>query len=106
MTFTYILFSRKKNKFYIGATKGSIENRLKEHNRGKTRSTKSGCPWILIHKEIFNTYTEARKRENFLKSGVGRSWIKEHFGNIKEKNISTKQPFNGEMAESGLTRRY
>jgi len=35
----------------------------------------------LVHreKENFETYAEARKRENFLKSGVGRKWIYSHF---------------------------
>lgn len=41
----------------------------------------------LIHTvatELFNDYTEARKREIFLKSGVGRQWIKNQFGDFKQ----------------------
>ena len=31
---------------------------------------------MIIKEEVFKTYTEARKRENFLKTGVGRGEIK------------------------------
>ena len=48
------------------------------HNAGKTRSTKHGIPWEVIHFEKFEKYSEAFEREMFLKSGVGRKWIKEN----------------------------
>ena len=50
---------------------------MAEHNAGKVRSTKLGVPWKLMHTERYNTYTEARKRELFLKSGRGRELIKQ-----------------------------
>ena len=53
-------------------------NRLMAHNAGKTRSTKHGIPWEVIHFEKFEKYSEAFEREMFLKSGVGRKWIKEN----------------------------
>ncbi len=76
----YILYSQSKNKFYIGSSReDNADKRLKSHNLGRNRSTKSGRPWELIYKEMCVDYTEARKKENFLKSGVGRRWIKERF---------------------------
>ena len=85
MPCVYILYSENSNKFYTGSSRDDIpDNRLKAHNSGKTKSTKSGLPWILIHDEQYPDYTEARKREIFLKSGVGRKWIKEKYGNYKE----------------------
>ena len=53
--------------------------RLKEHNSGKTKSTKRFIPWDIIHTEKFTTAREARLREKQLKSGWGREWIKRKF---------------------------
>ena len=85
MAITYIIFSKNKNQFYVGSSRNEdLLIRLKSHNSGKVRSTKSGRPWIQVVVESFSDYTEARKREIFLKSGIGRQWIKNKFGNIKE----------------------
>ncbi len=51
--------------------------RLIEHNRGLTKSTKSRRPFKLIYIEEFEKRLEARKREKYLKSGIGRETIKE-----------------------------
>ena len=39
-----------------------IEKRLKDHNSGRTKSTKPYKPWEVIHKEKFQDRLEARKR--------------------------------------------
>jgi putative endonuclease len=74
----YILYSESKEKIYVGSSR-EIDSkiRLQSHNAGRSRSTKSGRPWILIHEEFLQSYADARKKELFLKSGQGRSWIKE-----------------------------
>ena len=78
MPCVYILYSETTNKHYIGSShKENGLIRLKSHNAGKTKSTKSGRPWIIIKEEYFSDYTSARKRELFLKSGQGRKYIKE-----------------------------
>ena len=64
--FVYIIQSLKKDWKYIGST-NSIEKRLLFHNSGITKSTKPYRPLKLIYSESFETLTEARKRENFLK---------------------------------------
>ena len=85
MAITYILFSKEKNQFYIGSSRADdSKNRMKAHNAGKVRSTKSGRPWVEVFVETFNNYTEARKGEIFLKSGVGRQWITNKFGYFKQ----------------------
>ena len=85
MAITYIIFSKTRKKFYIGSSReDSFASRLKAHNTGKVRSTKSGRPWIEITTKLFDNYTNARKKEIFLKSGVGRKWIKENFGYLKQ----------------------
>jgi putative endonuclease len=83
MAVTYILYSQKTNRFYTGSSRTGATGRLLAHNAGHTRSTKSGIPWMLVLKERYATYTDARRRENFLKSGAGRKWIGENFGSLK-----------------------
>ena len=74
MYFVYGLWSQHLRKRYVGSTT-DLGRRLKEHNAGKNRFTKSGIPWILLYRESFETLSEARRRESFLKSGVGRAWL-------------------------------
>jgi len=80
MACIYVLYSQSREVFYIGSSREKdSEKRIVAHNSGKTKSTKFGRPWIIIHDEQFPSYTEARKRELFLKSGVGRNWIYKKF---------------------------
>ncbi len=64
---TYILKSQTKEWYYIGHT-SNIENRLKEHNMGRSKSTKPYMPLVLKYKEDFNTKGEAFKREQQIKN--------------------------------------
>ncbi len=78
MPCAYILWSQSTQKHYIGSSRENIaDSRVNGHNSGKARSTRLGRPWKLIYQEQLPSYTEARKRENFLKSGQGRKWIEE-----------------------------
>jgi len=70
MYFVYILKSLKDSGYYIGQTE-DLDARVKKHNNGLVKSTKSRTPFILIKKESFNTRGEARKRENYLKKLKG-----------------------------------
>ncbi|MBU1998117.1 MAG: GIY-YIG nuclease family protein [Candidatus Omnitrophota bacterium] len=76
MHWVYVIKSRKDGKLYIGST-SAVEQRLQYHNSGKVRSTKSRRPFEIVFKEEHADITSARKRENFLKSGQGRKWLKE-----------------------------
>jgi len=66
MYFVYILKSLKDSRYYIGQTE-NFENRFKQHNNGLVNSTKHRRPLVLVRKEVFETRSEARKRENYLK---------------------------------------
>ena len=61
---------------YTGMTE-DLEKRLKEHNN-KLLSfwTKRGTQWEIIYSERFSTKAEALKKEKWLKSGVGREYLK------------------------------
>jgi len=74
----YILRSFKNNKRYIGQTSKDALKRLSEHNKGYNRWTKQNGPFKLVYCEEYETRTDARKRENFLKSGQGRKWLDEN----------------------------
>jgi putative endonuclease len=69
--YVYILISQKDNSQYIGLSQDT-EERLKEHNAGRVKSTKSKRPWSLLYKELCATRLDARKREKYLKSAAGR----------------------------------
>ena len=67
MFFVYILKSLRVQRYYVGHT-SDLEKRLKEHNTGRTKSTKAYAPWKVVHLEEFNTKSEAFKRELEIKS--------------------------------------
>ncbi len=78
MMFVYVLKSEKEGRLYVGMTI-SVEKRLKEHNAGKTKSTKGYRPWKVVHTEEYPDRTTARKREKYLKSGYGKQWLKNKY---------------------------
>ena len=72
--YVYVLKSINHKRLYTGYTE-NLENRIKNHNAGRVKSSKAYCPYELVHKECYNSRTEARKRELFLKSGQGRKFL-------------------------------
>ena len=76
MNWIYVLKSKNDNNLYIGST-SDLEKRLYYHNSGKVRSTKSRRPLEIIYKEQYGSATDARKRENFLKTGQGRKLLRD-----------------------------
>ena len=73
MHYVYILQSIKDKKFYIGCTSLVPDERLKKHNAGSVKSTKSRRPFKLIYFETFSGKLDAYKREFYLKSPQGYS---------------------------------
>jgi putative endonuclease len=76
MTFyTYILYSKKIDRYYIGST-ANLEDRLSRHNQGRSKATKAGAPeWTLVFSQQFPSRAEAVARELFLKRMKSRSFI-------------------------------
>ncbi len=73
-TFVYVIKSTSYGSRYVGVT-NNIEKRIFEHNQGRCRYTKGRIPWKIIYTEKYLNLGEARKREIFLKSGQGRSFL-------------------------------
>ncbi len=74
--YTYILKSQSHGTYYYGSTE-NLDKRLQEHNKGKVRYTKGRLPWVLHYQEVFETRSEAYKREHFFKSIAGYQYLKE-----------------------------
>ena len=89
MFFVYLLRSLKNDSLYLGHT-DDLENRFKEHNRGKNFSTKTNRPWQLIHYEAYLNEQDAKRREKYLKTSQGsrllKRMLKEYFYELKSKN--------------------
>jgi len=82
MFFVYVIRSSVNGYFYVGLTE-NIDSRLKKHNEGSTPSTKPYRPWELFFFETCATRLEAREREKYLKSGIGKEFIKRKWAGIQ-----------------------
>lgn len=71
----YAIKSKIKNWIYVGFT-NDLEERIRRHNSGTERSTKPYRPYDLIYQEKVENRKEARKREKYFKSGVGKEFLK------------------------------
>lgn len=76
MCYVYIIQSDFDNSYYIGHTL-SIEDRVWEHNVGRTRYTKSRRPWILKYTEAYPSKGEAIKRERYLKKLKSKVYLEQ-----------------------------
>lgn len=63
----YILQSDKDGRYYVGST-DDLGKRLTRHNKGYSRYTKNRGPFKLVYREEFDSRSEAKKREYYLKS--------------------------------------
>ena len=75
MHHVYVLRSPRNGKRYVGLTSKSPKERLKEHNAGLNMWTSHNGPFKLSYSETFTDKAEARRREMFFKSGVGRQQL-------------------------------
>ena len=57
--------------FYTGMT-SNLKQRLEQHNKGLTQSTKYRKPLKLIYFEAYLNKNDAFRREKYLKSGMGK----------------------------------
>ncbi len=78
--YVYLLESQKTGIWYVGMS-ANPEERLVQHNRGKSKFTKGHIPWILLYKEEVGDLKEARKREKYYKSAAGKRKLKILMGN-------------------------
>jgi putative endonuclease len=76
--YTYVIKSIKFDFVYKGHCE-NLEERLKEHNSGMTRSNKAYLPFEIVYIEYFETRVEAIEREKYFKTAAGRRFLKGKF---------------------------
>ncbi|MDO6439875.1 GIY-YIG nuclease family protein [Cyclobacterium sp. 1_MG-2023] len=72
----YILFSKTRNRFYIGATCDDLDERVRRHNSlHKKGFTGKLNDWKVVYSEDFKTKEEAFARERAVKKWKSRKKI-------------------------------
>ncbi|MBL4587391.1 MAG: GIY-YIG nuclease family protein [Flavobacteriales bacterium] len=71
---SYIIYSEKVDRYYIGSTM-NLNQRLDDHNSGRSPFTKGKSPWVLKWSCEFETRSEAHKEEMRLKRKKSRKYI-------------------------------
>ena len=75
MFYVYVIKSRKSERLYTGST-NDLRKRFNQHNENKSTWTKKKGPWELIYYEACLNEEDARSREKYLKTGMGKRYIK------------------------------
>ncbi|KKR62086.1 endonuclease [Candidatus Nomurabacteria bacterium RIFCSPHIGHO2_01_FULL_39_220] len=75
--FVYSIKSLTKNYIYVGLT-NNVKRRFSQHNNGQEKTTRFYASFRIrmLLVESFSTRIEARKREKYLKSGIGKEFLK------------------------------
>ena len=73
----YAIKSQLDGRIYVGFS-SDVEKRLKEHNSGKTKSTKGFRPWNIIFTEEHSDRIIAREKEKYYKTGIGKEKLKKN----------------------------
>ena len=84
MFFVYILEAEKSKRYYIGQTQNLLA-RVKQHNEGKSLSTKTYIPWQLKWWKEFESRSETIRMERILKSKKKRTLLEKF---VVENNFS------------------
>ncbi len=82
----YILQSLKDKTYYVGYTSKLVENRLKEHNLGKSQYTKGHKPYKIIKYKEIKTLKEAKELERKYKEVKQIKTVIEMMGSPDSKN--------------------
>jgi len=75
MYYTYAIKSKTNKYIYVGIS-DNPKRRVEHHNRGYNKTTKPYTPFEIILLEKFMDRETARKREKYLKSGIGKEYLK------------------------------
>jgi putative endonuclease len=81
MNYVYILYSSKLNKYYVGFTTISVEERLRKHLSNHSGYTSRAKDWEIVYTEEYITKEEAIKREKEIKNWKSSLKIKELISN-------------------------
>ena len=79
MYFIYLLESEKSGVWYVGLS-SDPQNRLIQHNLGKSKFTSGHIPWKLLYTEKAGDLKKARAMEKYYKSAAGKRKLKKILG--------------------------
>jgi putative endonuclease len=71
----YILYSAKLDRYYVGFTAQSVQERLQKHLGSHSGFTSKVKDWIIVYLETYQTKQEATKREKEIKRWKSRKKI-------------------------------
>ena len=74
MVTIYVLESLINGIHYVGMTQ-DIQQRIKEHNSGRSKFTSGYKPWKIIYAEHAENFEKGRVREKYLKTAAGKKFI-------------------------------
>ena len=84
--YTYVIQSEKDGHWYTGFT-NDLRKRFEEHNKDVVFSTKNRGPWRLVYYEGCLHEDDARAREKYLKSGMGKRYLKNRLKSFLSKQF-------------------
>ncbi len=75
MFWVYAISSLNRNYISVGLN-SDLESRIARYNKGYEKTTKPYRPFVLLFSEQVNTRTDAREREKYWKSGIGKEKLR------------------------------
>lgn len=78
--YVYVLYSTSDFGFYTGYT-SDLKKRYAQHQQGKSTATRGRLPIKLIYYEACESWKDARAREKYLKTGMGKRYLKNRLKN-------------------------
>ena len=84
MCYCYILYSESLDKYYIGHSCESLQERLRKHLSNHKGFTSKAKDWIIVYSESFNSKSEAYKREREIKGWKSKSKNQKLIDNISQ----------------------
>src|SRR3989338_9143235 len=97
MYYAYVLENDAER--YIGRT-NNLRKRVREHNAGKNFSTKSKTNWKLIYYEAPLNFDDAKRRETYFKTNVGRKSLNRMLSSYNQ----SRKSFGAQSSTFGKSR--
>jgi len=75
MAYSYIIYSKQLDRYYVGATKDDLSQRVRRHNTKHKGYTGKASDWSLVHAEPWHSLELALQREQEIKGWKSRKRI-------------------------------
>ncbi|PLX07813.1 MAG: excinuclease ABC subunit C [Marinilabiliales bacterium] len=85
--YLYIIYSKNKDRYYVGSTSDDLESRIRRHNSNHTGYTGKVSDWRLVYTEEFDDKISALQMEKQIKKWKSRKIITNFLFAKPPKNI-------------------